>query len=304
MHQKTTKSKSVNEGAVGQVRGGGELRFQLQQEAVSHHLGEPFAHVVGRPQPISRLGLLSVLIGLVLFASSSALAPFLATLLSTWQVLLPFGIASFWLVAGLWLLLPSLPMRGGIKPLLCTRGLTWKYRQSCHSFRWEEIESLWCWPRSRTWTRYEVRLYERTSIILDSRVYGAEPLARHIEDVMNRRHLPSLMEAYQNGTTFAFGSLSISQRGIRTVEQPEVLAWHHIASLLLIKGNLTIWSKMHQEHWATIPIATLPNFCILEAMIQRVHALQSLQAREEVLERSACGNSTGKAGDNREPTCA
>ena len=258
---------------------------QLEQEAMNRQLGQPIAYVVGRPQPVSRLCLIALGVGLLLCIILVWLLPVLGALLPLWQVILCFVIASCWFVTGLWWLLSWLFTRRGIQPLLCRHGLVWRY-DSVHSFQWQEIESLWCYPISRSWTRYEIRLHEKHVLVLDSRIRGAEQLARHIEQVMIGRHLPSLMQAYQHGATLVFGPLSMSQCGIQILEQ-DVLKWDQIKDIRPLRGVLTMYSKHTTIPWATIDLSAIPNVCLAEALILKIHVLNHTLAFESPLERGA-----------------
>jgi len=64
------------------------LLRRLQRQAAHHHLGEPLAFIAGPPRPLSRLGILAIIIGLVLVVVLAQLAPFLVALLPLWQVVL------------------------------------------------------------------------------------------------------------------------------------------------------------------------------------------------------------------------
>ncbi len=256
----------------------------LHDLAAHHQLGEPLACIAEPQEPISRLGLLTIIIGLVLIVVLAQLAPFLIALLPLWQVVLVLLIALMWIVVGLWLLASSLMRQKGIETLLCTSGIVWKHRRSIETIRWQDIESLWRKTQGSI-LHYEVRLRDGRVVVLDSRVPGAEKLARFVEDVLTSRHLPSLMQAYQNAAILKFGTLCISRCGLQVPEHPEVLPWDQIKYMRNIEGVLIVRQKQQVADWATIPLLTVPNVCILEAMVHSLHTLHRTQT--PVLERSA-----------------
>lgn len=257
----------------------------LHMQAAHHRLGEPLACIVHPPQPISRLGILAILIGLVLLVALAQLAPFLSTLLPLWQIVLVLLIALMWLLVGLWLLIASMMPSARVVSLLCTGGIVWSYRRSLKTIRWLEIESLWRKTTHGSAIRYEIRLRDGRIVTLDSRVPGAEKLARFVEGVVISRHRTSLMQAYQNGATLKFGPLCISHDGLRVSEHPEVLLWDQIKYVRNEKGVLHIQAKHTTTLWATIPLSTIPNVCLLGAMIHTIHDLHRTQA--PLMERSA-----------------
>jgi len=260
---------------------------RLNVLAAHHQLGEPLAFVSASPKPLSRLGLLATLVGLVLLIVLALLASLLIALLPWWQVVLVLSIALCWIGIGLWLQAASLMSRRSIETLLCTNGIVWKHRRSVEAIRWQDIESLWRKTTYDSARRYEIRLRDGRVVVLDSHVHGAEKLARFVERVVTSRHVASLMRAYQSGATFKFGPLCISQRGLQVPQHPEALAWDQIKYVRPIKGVLTIQQKGHAEHWATIALSTVPNVCLAETLVQRIYALHQTQARNAFLERSA-----------------
>jgi len=257
----------------------------LQKQAAHHQLGEPLACIVGSPQPISRLGLLATSIGLVLIVVLALLAPVLIALLPWWQVVLVLIVVVCWSATGSWLQLGSLLGHKGIEALLCTDSIVWKHRRSVEVVRWQDIESLWRKTTHGSAIRYEIRRRDGQVVTLDSRVPEAEKLARFVEQVIVARHCPSLMQEYQNGAMLKFGPLCISRGGLRVSENPEVLLWDQIKYVRNEKGVLHIQAKHTTTLWATIPLATIPNVCLLGAMMHAIHALHRTQA--PMLERSA-----------------
>jgi len=261
------------------------LLRRLHTLAAHHSLGEPLACIVHPPQPISRLSILAILIGLVLLVALAQLAPFLSTLLPLWQVLLILLLALLWMAVGLWLLVASIMPPARIVSLLCTGGIVWSYRRSLKVIRWPEVESLWRKTTHGSAIRYEIRRRDGRVVTLDSRVPGAEKLARFVEQVIISRHLAWLLSEYAHGVTLKFGPLCISLQGLQVSSQHGVLLWQQVKYIRNIEGMLIIRQKQQVGEWATIPLATIPNVCLLGAMMHAIHALHRTQA--PMLERSA-----------------
>ncbi len=253
----------------------------LHQQAAHQVDGEPLACIVGSPHPISRLGLLATSIGLVFIVVLALLAPVLMALLPFWQVVLVLIVAVCWSATGSWLQLGSLLGHKGIEALLCTDGIVWSHQRSPEAIRWQDIESLWRMTTRDSARRYEIWLRDGRIVTLDSRVLGAEKLARFVERVVTSRHLATLMQEYQRGVTLKFGPLCISQCGLQVPQHREVLAWHHVKYIDNSKHILAIRQKHHAEDWVTLSLSSIPNACVLEAVIRHLHQAHRATAVSE-----------------------
>lgn len=86
------------------------------------------------------------------------------------------------------------------------------------------------------------------------------------------------MQEYRRGATLKFGPLCISHCGLQVSEHREVLAWHQIKYVENITHALTIRQKEHLEDWATLDVSSLPNVCILEALVRHLHQMHKAMA--------------------------
>jgi len=254
---------------------------RLIVQAAHHQLGEPLAFIVHPPQPISRLGILATFVGLVLIVVLALLAPVLIVLLPLWQVVLVLLVAVCWIATGSWLQLSSWMGRKGIETLLCTNGIVWSHQRSPEAIRWQEIESLWRKMTRDSARRYEIWLRDGRIVTLDSRVLGAEKLARFVERVVISRHLASLLQEYHRGITLKFGPLCVSHCGLQVPQHREALAWHQVKHIDNSKHILVIRQKEHIEDWATFDVSSIPNVCILEALVRYVHRMHKASAASE-----------------------
>jgi len=253
----------------------------LSMQAVHHQLGGPLAYIAGPPRPLSRLGLLATSIGLVFIMAVAQLAPLLIALLPLWQLVLVFLIALMWSGTGFWLQVSSMMRRKGIETLLCTDGIVWTHRRSTEVFRWQDIQTLWREMTSTTTIRYAVQLCTAQIISFDMRVLGAKKLARILEREVVRQQFALLLQDYRQGLMLTFGPLCVSQYGLQLAQWQDVLAWHQIKYIDDRKDFLSIRCKQQQDDWAAIPLSSIPNACVLEAVIRHLHRAHRATAVSE-----------------------
>jgi len=86
------------------------------------------------------------------------------------------------------------------------------------------------------------------------------------------------MQEYHRGQVLKFGPQCVSQQGLQLAQQQALLHWSEIKYIDCIQDVLTLQQKEHLEDWATVALSSLPNVCILEAMIRHLHRLHKAMA--------------------------
>ena len=227
-----------------------QLSTQTDRLAAAHHLGTPLAiyraSVIGSNLMYTIIGALLVG-GLVVEGLS----------LHQWMVV--FAILLILLL--MWGLLESTSWVRSLRMVVCTEGLLRTYENTTESIRWDEIGELWRDRRGN----YAFSRTDGTRFIVNHVFRHAEELGATIEEEVTRCMLPRLFTAYQRGETLHFGPVQVNRRGISTSEQ--TLTWYEVGKIREDVGIVAIMQKAGSP-WSYVPMKQIPNFCVLEALIE------------------------------------
>lgn len=226
------------------------ISTQTDRLTAAHHLGTPLAvyraSVIGSNLVYTMIGALLVG-GLVVEGLSS----------HHWVVVFPILL----ILLLLWGLLESTSWVRSLRMVVCTEGLLRTYENTTESIRWDEIGELWCDRRGT----YTFSRADSTHFIVNHVFRHSGELGATIEEEVTRRMLPRLLIAYQRGETLHFGPVQVNRRGIKTSEQ--ALPWYEVGEIKEHMGIVAIMQKAGSP-WSYVPMKQIPNFCVLEALIE------------------------------------
>lgn len=160
--------------------------------------------------------------------------------------------------------------------LVFSEGLVRIRGKRVHEFRWDQLAGLFQKP-SRTVVLK--RLDGMTLTFVGLEPESAERLRQRSEREIWQRVYPRASQQYEQGDTVEFGRIAIGKEGLAV--KGKTLPWRQIVSLCIDPhGNFTVSRKGGVLYWASVPVRSMPNFAVFEALAGRHVPIQRL-ARSE-----------------------
>ena len=229
-----------------------------------------------RSSPV--LGISAIGIGVLLTGAFSFFAPVLLGVLSLWQIAILPVIALSWIAIGIWMLCISL-LTPGKTVVLYEDGILCQSKKSLEIFHWQEIEFLW---KKETGTGYEYEL-KRTDgyiFVLESTLTYTQRLGRVLEREVTHHFFAPYLSLYREGVSVQFGPIVVHQQGIRVAPHHHLFPWAELKYIDCIGDTIYIRQKQQCEDIARIPVALVPNMCVLEMLIRHIHRVHRENAYE------------------------
>jgi len=250
---------------------------RYEKIGLQHCMGAYRTHY-GSERSCSVAGMSAIGIGLLLGGAFSLFAPLLLNILAFWQVAIIPLIALSWIGVGLWMLGTSLltPRKSVV---LFEDGIVCQARKCLEVFHWQEIEFLWK-KTTDTAYRYELKRTDGYVFVLESTLTYTKRLGRVLEREVIHHFFALYLSLYQEGVSVQFGPIVVHQEGILVAPHHHLFPWAELKYVDCIGDTLYIRQKQQCEDSACVPVAQVPNACVLEMLIRHIHRIHRENARE------------------------
>lgn len=171
---------------------------------------------------------------------------------------------------------------------LCEHGLIRYYntRKPAEFIRWDQVDAVWFTQDQRHRYTYTMRRADGTAFMLTTDNPRCSPSLANYEMLVGisnreitRRCLPLACKKYQYSGVVRFGKLSIDQHGLMYDEQ--LYTWSRIIVVKLVRDQIYVkYQRAEHERlvpaFFTCPVALVPNYCVLLALINTVQLMQTV----------------------------
>ncbi len=163
---------------------------------------------------------------------------------------------------------------GGVRVLVCPRGLARADAAGADITRWPEVRQVRWDTEGR---QHELTLTPPVQLVL-VREYGP-PLAitedvsrlpelrRRVEEHTLPHLLAEALEALREGDTVRFGPVAVNQEGI--AYPGGTLRWGHVGDARVANGKLFVWHADTRHRVAEVARSRTPNLHVLLALVER-----------------------------------
>jgi len=103
-------------------------------------------------------------------------------------------------------------------------------------------------------------------LVLDGVLDQIQVLGSTIEDELTKRLLPQALQSYKAGERF--GPFTVRDVGL--MHRNRMLEWDHIVRVECSRGSMRIIEKDGSLAWATEAAADIPNFFVLDALLEEI----------------------------------
>jgi hypothetical protein len=143
------------------------------------------------------------------------------------------------------------------------------------NIRWQDIENItqaittyraYGLPL-QTERKYKINLKGDQSLLLTDDIRDVEQLGQNIQSRFTKYLLPIVARDLKEGKEVAFGQVTISSQGIRAGKN--AIRWAEIHEVSLREGWLNIKKEGRWFRWAALPVAQIPNFFTLLAIMEK-----------------------------------
>jgi hypothetical protein len=175
------------------------------------------------------------------------------------------------------------PLRRKITVVLYANGLTYREGKERRAVSWERIVSVQRQP-TRYWrkagTIYHVEMSDGATLDLKKSIFAVEELGAAIERHVVERQLPGAIADYEAGRPLVFPGLCLTREAIADSE--EQLRWDEVAEGRVDQEELAVKEKEVLKDWLRLPIAGLPNVCLLEELLASLKREQRFEAQVKI----------------------
>jgi len=214
------------------------------------------------------------------------------------------GLAVFWGLVGLGLLVGGLLASRSDKSLLClvppgvllvgvaawavnewrrkhnlralvfADGLVHVQGGRVNVFRWDEITEVYQSMQKTTrygrsvQTIYTIKDAKGKKSVLTGELVGIRALGETIQREVTARLLPRYWQDYEAGSTLQFGKLGVSKGGLS--KGKEVLPWDQIGRVKFDWGSISVKRGEAWIPWASITASSTPNLFVFLSMLDKI----------------------------------
>jgi hypothetical protein len=177
------------------------------------------------------------------------------------------------IVAGVWYFIERFRRFSSWRVQVFTNGFAYFKGRKVEIFRWEEIKHVHerlafiNWGRHPSFSTYRVERADGHRVTLDDHFRGISSLGRVIIVQVAAAQLPAARKRYRAGGEIDFGSVKISQRGVRQWNRS--LSWAQIKEIVQEAGYIYVRSKEGGfSSWAPIPVTSISNVSVFLELVR------------------------------------
>jgi hypothetical protein len=168
--------------------------------------------------------------------------------------------------------LNSLRLRVG----LFAEGLLYCKGQHVEVLCWEDIESVLQSVTRQyvngiytgTIYRFTLRHVDGGQLVLNNRIKHIETLGPAVQTEVTRRKMAAALEAYDAGMPVKFGKLVVDREGFRYNDA--FFPWQDIEEVKVQTGIVMVRKKGKWLGWKNVSVASIPNFFVFLALVDKV----------------------------------
>lgn len=164
---------------------------------------------------------------------------------------------------------------------VCDAGMIYQVAQeNPQPFRWDQIHAVWrnvikhyrYYGYIRRYTRtthnYTIQRNDGYQLILNDKIADIAQLGELIISRATNHLLPAAIQAYQQGQTISFGSLSLNLQGMYNGR--ELLPWPQIKAVDVKNGFINVQRQGSWLHWTSQVAASTPNLSVFLGLVNYV----------------------------------
>jgi hypothetical protein len=164
-----------------------------------------------------------------------------------------------------------------LQVMVFAEGLLWVESNRVTMVPWDRLTKVWREigrryignvPSKNATYKYTIERRDGLRLVLDGVLDRIQALGATIEDEVTKRLLPQALQSYKAGERVSFGPFTVRDVGL--MHRNQMLEWDHIARVECSRGSMRIIEKDSSLAWATEAAADIPNFFVLDALLQEI----------------------------------
>ncbi|HEX4206034.1 MAG TPA: DUF6585 family protein [Ktedonobacteraceae bacterium] len=235
---------------------------EVYNQAANYQLGE----LTGLYKP--RFANALMIVGIALGVTILDIIVFLAILIYGGYIF--YILIVIPIVALIWMF-SALPY-ANLRVYTFAQGLVHARGQAIDAVRWDQIEAVWAKAtRSRNSIQYIYTVRrggDGKTFTYRNHLQQVRNLGATIQQRLVQAQMPRVIPAYNAGQNIAFGAVNVNMQGLNNGK--EMVPWSEVGSIVNREGTLNIEKDGRLLPWKAIKVANVPNFAVLQALVQYV----------------------------------
>ncbi len=236
----------------------------IAQQALAHSLGEPIkTYKTNNP-----------LLSIALILGSIAVAVVILAVMLFINTIVQVGYVYFITLAPLFVIIYAIRslIKGSVHAYVYTEGFLRARGKLYDIVRWEQIESIWCKPGKHSYgpgLTITIRLDDGNVLKFDDTVGFVDVLFRRIQEHVDKRLLPRVLEDFQHKKDVTFGKIHVDSQGINN--EKELVPWDQVDKIDVTEDDLVVIIKHGRPlKWSPIKVQDTPNLSTLIGLVDTI----------------------------------